>query len=278
MRHLPPEFLYSQSNLSDWEQCRRRFLYKNIEHRAYPAPETADMLAFEHHMAQGDRFHRMVQQYLSGVDASLITNRTTDDQLTAWWSAFLASGLNGIPPRRHAEAYLSAPLGRHRLIAKYDLIAADPQANRLVIIDWKTSRHRPSREILAGRLQTTVYRYLMVRAGAYYLDWSPVQPEHIEMIYWFTNFPHQPERFTYSAQDYARDEARLTDLVAQIETADAFPKVPDAERERACRFCVYRSLCWDDVLPGDFADMDPDDTAPATDLAIDLDQIAEIEF
>lgn len=271
-------FLFSQTSLQDWLQCKRRFRYLYLDNLAYPAPETADQIEFERHMEQGDQFHRLVHQHLVGIPAEVIRKRIEDAQVRAWWQNYLAGGLNGLPDKRFAEVTLTAPVGDYRLIAKYDLVAVAP-GERVVIVDWKTAVNRPRAATLEQRIQTVVYRYLMVEAGAYYNGGIPLQPEQVEMVYWFTNFPAEPERLPYTTAQYQLDKALLGNLVREVATEQTFPKVDEIERERVCRFCNYRSLCWDDVNAGAFADMlmlDEDEADSSFD--IDLDQIAEIEF
>jgi hypothetical protein len=283
MLPLPPHTTFSQSGLADWRKCQRLFQYRHIQRRVYPAPETDDMLAFEDHMARGEAFHHLVHQFFSGVDAQTLTARIREPQLATWWDAFQAHVLPTIPARRYAEASLTAPLGEHRLLAKYDLIAVNPDTQKLIIYDWKTALRRPTRANLEQRAQTLVYRYLMVRAGAYYLGWSPVEPEQVEMVYWFANFPTEPERFTYDAAQFAADEGMLTGLVDEIAAEREFPTVDEADRDRVCRYCVYRTRCWDDVAAGTFDGLFDEDTPTDTEAdggEIDLDfgQIAEVQF
>ncbi len=185
---------------------------------------------------------------------------------------------------------LSAPVGAHRLLAKYDLVAVEP-GRRAVIVDWKTSQRRPSSAWLASRLQTRVYRYLLVRAGAH-LNAStepgrsggvPIAADQIEMIYWFAAFPDQPERLRYDRTQHEADGRYLGSLIAEITAAtdDGFPLTDDVKR---CRFCPYRSLCDRGAEAGDInaAEDEADDTGAAapTDWAagLDFEQIGEIAF
>ena len=97
---------------------------------------------------------------------------------------------------------------------------------------------------LAQRLQTRVYPYLLVQAGAELNGGQPFAPEQVEMVYWFAEFPDRPERFVYNADQYAEDGALLAGLLEQVTVLsmgdESFPLTPD---ESKCRFCVYRSLC-----------------------------------
>ncbi len=280
MKSLPEGHHFSQTSLQDWMQCRRRFQYLHIQRMPYPAPITADQIEYERHAEMGDRFHRLVHRHLVGIDADVLAAHIHDEQVRAWWGAYLEHGLTGLPARRHAEVALSAPLGGHRVIAKYDLIAAEP-GKRLVIVDWKTARKPPSRTALEKRMQTVVYRYLLVEAGAYYNGVQPIGTEQVEMVFLVANFPTQPELLTYSTAQYHADRALLENLVREVSAERLFPKVDETEKERVCRFCNFRSLCWENVSAGAFEDMfEPDDDPVADDSGfdIDLDQIAEIEF
>lgn len=277
---LADNFIFSQTSLQDWLTCQRRFRYLYLDKLAYPAPETADQIAFEQHMAQGDAFHRCVHQHQVGIPADVIAARIDDEQVHEWWRHYLAHGTDGLPPNRYAEVTLMAPLGDYRLIAKYDLIALQP-GERAVIVDWKTGTNRPTAASLAQRMQTVVYRYLLVQGGTYYNGGVPIPPGQVEMTYWFASAPTQPIRIPYDEQQHKHDADLLPRLVAQIAAEQAFPKVQETEKDRVCRFCNFRSLCWDDVSAGAFVEMltldEATDDAP-THFEIDLDQIAEIEF
>jgi hypothetical protein len=161
------------------------------------------------------------------------------------------------------------------LIAKCDLIAVEP-GQRVIIMDWKTSRKKPPRKWLAERLQTRIYRYLMVRAGASLNNGEPFAPEQVEMRYWFTNFPDQAETFAYDGAQFADDEAYLAELISTIVAQDdkTFPLTMDVRR---CNFCQYRSLCARGARPGTF---DEEDAFLAGDFDPDPDDgpILELEF
>ena len=62
------------------------------------------------------------------------------------------------------------------------------------------------------------------------------------MIYWFANFPADPERLTYDAVQYETDQVYLTSLVEKINgLGDGDFSL--TTQERRCRYCRYRSLC-----------------------------------
>ncbi|MFN2196490.1 MAG: PD-(D/E)XK nuclease family protein [Anaerolineales bacterium] len=284
---LPDNFVFSQGSLQDYRDCRRRFQLRYLQRLAWPAVQAEPQLENERHMQLGARFHRLVQQHLSGVPADRLTPAAEDEKLALWWRNFLASrdkmpALGGKPLLElplEAEITLSAPLLDTRLVAKFDLIAAAPDG-RLVIFDWKTSSRRPRRSWLAQRLQTRVYPYLLVRAGRDLNRGQPVSPEQVTLVYWFAGFPDDPERFSYQTADFERDAADLEALVSEISRLgpDEFDLTDVFER---CRFCQYRSLC-DRGEKAGFLDEGEVDDEPAgefeADLYIDLEAVTEIGY
>lgn len=279
---LTEEFQFSQGNLQDYVDCPRRFQLRYLLQVAWPAVEAEPAAEHETQVLAGEAFHRLVHQHLLGIVSADTVRLPEMPLLEEWWRAYLACAPADLPALRFPEVTLSAPLGAHRLVARYDLIALEP-AGRAVIVDWKTSAKRPTREWLVSRLQTRVYRYLLVRAGASLWPAAPaIRPEQIEMIYWFANFPEEPERLLYDAVQYAADGELLAELAAEIaQRADPiFPLTSDVRR---CLFCVYRSLCGRGTAAGDLAQADDEPAEPeerAADWAdrFDFEQIAEIAF
>jgi len=272
---LPNDFTLSQSSLQDYVDCARRFKLRYIEGLRYPALSVQDALAQEERLRQGARFHKVVQQHLLGVPADVLARSLDDDaKLAEWWQTFMDFGLTGLPQQRHAETTLQTYLGDYRLIAKYDLLAIDPQG-QAVIVDWKTSAHTPSRRSLKSRWQTTVYRYVLAQAGAH-LYGGDIPPEKIRMIYCFVALGGKQITFDYSEPQMQADEANLLNLIGEIEAANLFPLTSE---EKRCRYCCFRSHCNRGDRAGKWVGSELDDEPlDEEDFEIDFDQIAEIEF
>ena len=282
---LPDNFQFSQGSLQDYVDCPRRFELRYLQRIAWPALETEPALDNERYMQHGREFHKMIHQHLLGIPQEKLAKAATEEILLRWWKNYLANPPTDLPKSKHPEITLSAPLGEYRLLAKYDLIAIEP-ATRAVIVDWKTSRKRTRRAWLAERLQTRVYPYLLVRAGAQLNSDQPIRPEQAEMVYWFSNFPQDPEHFAYDAEQYKTDEAYLTTLITEIselalnqsddQQNGPFPLTSD---ERRCQYCPYRSLCQRGIRAGAVDDIE-DELSIDEDLELqfDFEQIAEVEY
>ncbi len=282
---LPSDFVFTQANLQDYVECRRRFQLRYLWELAWPAIEAEPADDYEAHVRDGELFHRLVHQHQLGLGAerlqALVAAAAEEgaEQLAAWWENYLQAGPSDLPEQRYPELILSAPLGSHRLLAKYDLVAVAP-GRRAEIVDWKTGARRPPRPALAARLQTRVYRYVLAEAGAHLNGGRPLLPDQIAMRYWFASFPDQPERFPYDATQYEADRKFLTSLAAEIAQAgeDDFPLTDDVRR---CRFCAYRSLCGRGTQAGHMADagveLEPE-AGPGWTEAFDFEQVGEIVF
>jgi CRISPR/Cas system-associated exonuclease Cas4 (RecB family) len=276
MGSLPENFRFSQSSLQDYDDCPRRFRLRYLEGIEYPAMQAEPALENERLQWEGSYFHRLAQQYLLGVSAEKIERLANTPNIRIWWQNFLSFARADLADLRLClpEVSLSAPLGRYRLVAKYDLLALTSDG-RLIIYDWKTSRRRPKNEWLASRWQTRVYRFLAVRAAAHLNAGKPFEAEQIEMVYWMANAPDEPARFPYSPAQARRDADVLQARVAEIAGAVDFPPTED---ERLCSFCTYRSYCDRGRLAGNLDDLDGEYEADEAMFDLNFEQIAEIAF
>jgi len=270
----------SQSSLQDYVDCARRFQLRYVERLSYPAIESEPTLENEKHQQEGEYFHRLVQQYLVGIPAEQISKLAAarTPNLQRWWENFLTSkdltGLRNLSGLTLPEATLSAPLGGFRLLAKYDLIAIEK--DKATIYDWKTYRKRPRNEFLSARMQTRVYRALLVHAGAHLNHNKSFEPEQIEMIYWFSDFPNEPALFAYTSAQYKRDWDTLSKLSDEIKNASDYPLTEDRTK---CLYCPYRSYCERGVRAGDMDQADPQGEIEAEELFdVNFEQIGEIAF
>lgn len=277
---IPIDFDFTQSNLQDYVDCAYRFYLRYIMHIKWPALLVDDAIEFEARAQTGARFHRLIQQYLSGVPEERITDMAIADptpEVSAWWHGFLTH----VPPlltgKRFVETTLSTILNGYRLIAKYDLVLVGEE-EELIIFDWKTTQHQPKKETLLKRIQTRLYPLVLTLSGHDLNDGQPVPPEKIRMNYWFSSQPEALVSTYYDPDSFLRDQAYFSNLIDEIhkkEPAD-FLRTDDLKK---CRYCVYRSHCDRGIQAGDLAHFDEDDFFLDGDpLDIEFEEIPEIQF
>jgi CRISPR/Cas system-associated exonuclease Cas4 (RecB family) len=272
---LSPIFQFSQNSLQDYVDCARRFQLRYVLNQRWPAVETEPISDHERFIEEGSQFHLLVQRHVLGIPVEPML--PSEGNLRDWWQNFITSNpLKNLPAKfREPEVQLSAPLGDKRLLARFDLLCIDP-GERIVIVDWKTSRFRPERQKLAQRLQSRVYPFVVAEAASY-LFGEPISPEQISLIYWFANEPAQPEIFTYDSARHAENRAYLAELIARITTHDA-PVWPLTEDEEQCKYCVYRSLCDRGVKAGSLQDSASEVLEHSFEFDFDLDDVDEVAF
>lgn len=270
---IPKPFAFSQSSLQDYADCARRFQLRYLEQLRWPAVESEPIQDNEKHLIEGQLFHRLVQQHLLGLPSEKLSLLANTSDLERWWENYMSTDLGINDYAKYTELSLSCPLGNHRLLAKYDLIAIKP-GEKALIIDWKTYAKHPRDEWMAARWQTRVYRALLAMAGAHLNNNVPIEPEQIEMMYWYADFPTKPARFSYDTNQFKRDWAAIQKIVSEVSGEGIFPLTQD---EQSCRFCTYRSYCERGEQAGSIdegeGELDSDSS-----FDINFEQIGEIEF
>ncbi len=274
MTTLPDTFQFTQSSLQDDQDCARRFQLRYVERLAWPAVRAEPLIEHEQHLERGTVFHRLVERHQVGLDPARLGAALTDDTLRAWWDAYLRFDvLHKLDGRRHAEVTLATSLAGSRLAATYDLLVVQPE--QVTIFDWKTYTRAPRREWFAARLQTRVYPFVLLRAGAP-LFGGPLRAAQIRMVYWIAGAPDRPVIFDYSDEQAARDEHDLAEQIAAIRARPPDTIWPLTTDETHCRFCEYRSLCERGVRAGVAAA--GDDLLIAEEPVLRLEDVEEVGF
>jgi len=277
---LPNDFQFSQSSLQDFETCARRFELRYLDKLRWPAIEAEPVQEAERLARLGTDFHRLVQQHLVGLDVDTLT-ATLDDseaELQSWWQNYLNHRPKALDEAQiYPELTLSTPLQGYRLLARFDVLAIQKDGTFL-IIDWKTSHKKPSRQALGQRMQSRIYPYVLATAGVAFNGGQPIKPTAINMLYWYPQFPDEPELFKYNRKKLKQDEQFLSELIERVKDAAQHNNFPLVENQKPCATCVYRSLCDRGIGAGLFEPLDKDleDTLEVSALA--WDQIAEIQF
>ena len=246
--NLPDNFSFSQHNLQDFADCKYRFYLRHIRNLEWPAVESEPLKLQEEKMELGFQFHKLVQQYFSGISPQILTETIEIPELSTWWNKFLELNIDEIAGVKHSEKLLSTTMVGHRLVAKYDLLVLHG-SGKITIFDWKTSSNQPARINLIKRIQSKVYPAVIMSqkntASPFRLD----NPADLEMIYWYPAFPETPVKFQYSQSQYDDDDHLIEGMIEQILAMpdEDFHKTPD---ERKCSFCRYRSLCERGIIAG----------------------------
>ena len=272
---LPANFVFTQNNLQDFEDCPRRFELRHLLHLAWPAPQTEPILEHEQHMLRGEIFHRLAQQYMIGIPADQLSSLANQQGLSDWWQTFLEDSLvKSIPSNRWPEITLSMPFSNFRLLCKMDLVTVDTEGN-FVVFDWKTSPRKTPGEILKNRWQTLLYPFVLQHAASA-LDGSKPSANQIKMVYWFVEDPSHPHQFHFSEEQSVRVDELLHKRIDEINllAEGQFFLTSD---ERRCAFCIYRSLC--ERGEAGSLDEDPSEYDPPASLAdLNFEQIGEISI
>lgn len=239
---LPEGFLLSQHSLSTYQRCKRRFLLKYVHRQPWPVSEGDEPLETQQHLERGVLFHRWIERALQGLPSTVTGSRISDSVLAAWWDAWRAFDLEQLPQGIIlVELPLVVALPPFRLYARYDMLALK-SGGRSVIMDWKTLQSVPSVRTLSSRLQTRIYSCVLADAGAVLTGGVPIDPESIEMGYWFADAPDNTVFLAYSRIQHDADRAFLTGLAQEIASLpeEAFAKT---EQLSLCASCTYRTLC-----------------------------------
>ena len=284
--NLPGEFLFSQTNLQDFIECKRRFYLRYIQRQKWPAVDTEPFLETEALLERGLLFHQLVFQYFIGIPEPILSSYVNESSLERWWGNFLSFVRKDLysgffeQAKLFPEVTLVTNLSGYRLVAKFDLVVvgADGEA---VIYDWKTSTRRMRRDAIAGRMQTRVYPYLLMRASQSHDKLALIEADKLKMVYWYAEHPREPEIFTYSLDQFSVDEEYLMGTFSLIDSMDVDEFEHTSDKSK-CRFCRYRSLCDLGVVAGTVGDellVDLDDrSAGSFDVDFDFDQVMEIKF
>lgn len=268
-------FIFSAYKIQDYLECERRFELNHILKHPWPAIQSEPVYLLEQQMQQGEQFHLFAQQYFSNIQAKLIEEQIENDQMISWWQKFVAFAKDLLQFKHFAEYKISYNLNDFRLLAIYDLLVIDTN-NKFTIIDWKTNKKRLGSNQIRNSIQTRIYPLLLALNGFASPNNNSIQPQQIEMVYWFTNYPDHPEIIQYSNDQFEADLAYLKDLLHEISVKEIgeFTKTPNT---RLCNYCKFRSLCERGDAAGTIDEFEQEIlNEPIIDF--DISQVGEVEF
>lgn len=272
------KFDYSQNKLHDYLECPRRFELRYLLQRIWPAVHSEPVLALEEQINNGKTFHLMAQQFFSGISPEDIRNQIENKKISDWWNPFIPFAGAFTKTSCQPEVLISSKINDASFVGVFDLLVYSPR-EKMTIIDWKTNQSKPSRKILEQHIQTRLYPLLLTLGGKQWNDGDQIQPDQIEMIYWFTNYPDEPETFLYSEQSYQTDLLFIKELVDKVEKTKP-GEFHLTDHQYRCKFCNYRSLCDRGTTPGTESETEALDLQYLYEVVeeIDMTQIGEIAF
>ena len=269
---------FSQTSLQDFLDCPRRFELSVLQEMRWPAAHSAPLLKFEELTEIGSKFHHLCHQFFLGIDPDLLSSSLINPEISELWDSFLPYGksLQHLPG--YYEQILRIPFENHFLVAKFDLIVQQGD-NDYLIIDWKTASKKPSKSILANRVQTFLYPYIFQGAGGELFGAEKISPTEITLQYWYPLAGIPEEVFPYSDATHQEVTQNISDLIQQIyELIDADKPFPLTNDRQHCKYCIYRSYCERGHLTSSVPAGTELEQEDLSNVHFDLDLIKEIEF
>ena len=243
---LPDKFIFTQSNLQTYVNCKHQFYLRYSQHFLWPSPASKDVLVFERDRQAGSRFHQLAHQLLLGLPAGNLARSAENDpdpRVRLWFEMFTRTVYRNLSGILFPEYTLTAKPGGIILSAKYDLL--QEENGTYTIYDWKSSRKKPSKSWLEAQMQSKVFPLVLSLQP----ELSAGSPERrIRMVYWEVTEPEQPVVLEFGFGKLEQYRSEICELASQIQLSlpQDFEKTEDVQR---CRYCVYRSYCNRPVEP-----------------------------
>lgn len=250
----------SQHKLRDLLACRRRFQLRYLEQLSWPIEPLYDRA--QETRALGQRFHQILHRHFLGLPVD--EDVAGDQQLRRWWQVFQKKGPQIPTGRLFPELSLTAPIGRHLLTGRFDLLVLGE--GRAQIFDWKTNARRPPKTKLQEALQTRFYLALAAEGGSALKQ--ALEPEQISLSYWYVNDPEEMVTINYSQDRHVENWAYLKESVAGLERLLAaggdWPLTDDLGH---CSQCAYQVYCDRIVDSLDLGEWELEDEGPSLEPA-----------
>ena len=267
----------NQSNLMDFKDCPRRFQFKHIMERKWPAAIAFPLESLEQSLNLGNKFHQIAHQYFLGLSPNLIRESISDPILQMMFDEFHEYAHQFLSDHFFAEQLLQISFGEFRLSAKFDLLVH--HNGRFIILDWKTSKKKPPLSKVMDQMQTSLYPYIFTKAGQQLYSGHNITPDQIDLIYWYPSIQEHEVVIPYTSKKEIEFEQELDSILSHltnlISSEEAFPLTRDTKQ---CEYCPFRSYCERDPIIGILDELIEIEQEKGNDIFFDLDQIIEIDF
>lgn len=258
------DLYFSQSALSIFKSCKRRFKYRYLDGLYWPA-EWGMNEDIKKDLNQGRQFHLLAERYYSKTMGETVLS--SQPLLQAW--------LNRLKKFSQAENVVSAEQELRyqndnlKLLAKYDLLKYSKSLKKFIIFDWKTDKKSLYEKDNENSMQSRFYLYLLLEAGYDYFAAEYELVNMPELVYWNPRYPNQEIRINYTKSQFEKDKDYFQKLINEILKEEKFPLTDNLNK---CKFCEYRPICRG--KKNENKEIIEDDL----DLNLDWDSIEEIEF
>lgn len=239
---MEPSLILSQQQIQDYLDCPRRFQLRHLDRLPWPdLPYPPDVEAA---FSRGRLLHRLIERHFLGlpVDRAQIV----DPLVAAWWDTFRAHAPAPTSGRLLPEASLTVPLGNHQLRGRFDLVLLeeDDDALQATVYDWKTSKPRDA-AWLRRVWQTRLYLALLAEGGQALpgARGRRLDPDRIQMVYWYLDDPKQPVTVPYSRQWHAENWETLRATLAALDESLRTDQWPLTDDWSHCRYCAFQAYC-----------------------------------
>jgi len=274
---LSKDFVFSANNLQDYLDCPRRFELKYILKQSWPAITSQPIQEMEYKIHMGNRFHKIVHQFLSGIPAIVLENSLEDPELINWFTKFQIFIKTYLDFPYFSEHTITMPFEGMRLIAVFDFITFNGD-KQIIIGDWKTTTRIPKSYLYLQSIQSLLYPFMAIEVRGHIFPQADILlQEDLSMVYWFPAFPEKTIALEYSKAKYSKSQKVLSSLISEIAEKEhgTFKKTIN---EKRCAFCQYRSLCERGIQAGILEDTENDPVDNSGIVNIDFDQVEEIAF
>jgi len=258
------ELYFSQSALSIFNDCRRRFRYRYLDGLYWPA-EWGMNEEVKKDLKQGRQFHLLAERYYSQTLGETVLK---SDQLLQSWLNRLKS-FSAAENVVAAEQELRFQEEDLKLLAKYDLLKYDKLEKKLIIFDWKTDKKSLYEKDIKSSMQSRFYLFLLYQAAYEYFGTDYELEKMPELIYWNPRYPNQNLKINYNQNDFKKDKSYFNNLLTEILAESEFQLTDDLNK---CRFCEYRPICRGKKTE------EKEIVEEDLDLNLDWEAVEEIEF
>jgi len=258
------DLYFSQSALSIFNNCRRKFRYRYLDGLYWPA-EWGMKEEVKKDLKQGRLFHLLAERYYSQTLGETVLS--SNQLLQSWLNRLksFCSAKNTVS----AEQELRFKEGYLKLLAKYDLLKYNKVHKKFVIYDWKTDKKNLYDKDIENSMQSRFYLYLLYEAGYEYFSTDYELEQMPALIYWNPRYPEQKIQIKYSQKNFKSDKTFFKELISEILHESEFPLTDDLNK---CRFCEYRPICRGEKTES--RELIEEDL----DLNLDWEAVEEIEF